>query len=94
MVPQILRANFVAAIWKRVHLPSPCLGSPVGQGWLLDDKVYRLYWYDGDQLPKNIIIYKALGQSDSTVLEDEIEDEDTTYGDHLYGADELSDDDD
>ena len=43
---------------------------------------------------KNIIIYKALGQSDSTVLEDEIEDEDTTYGDHLYGADKFSDDDD
>ena len=74
-------------------MPNPCVGSPVGQGWLMDsdDNVYRIHWYEGDQLPKDI--YSALGQV-TVGLIDENEDEIVSHGELLYGADEMFDDDD
>ena len=53
---QIQRANFVATPWKRAHMPSTCVKSPVGQGWLMDsdDNMYQMHLYEWGQLPNDI----------------------------------------
>ena len=46
---QIQRANILPTQWKRSHMPSSCVGSPVGQGWLIDsdDNMYQTHLYEG-----------------------------------------------
>ena len=56
----------------------------------MHEQQYRLNWYDDDQLPK--YIYRAL-EAEASVMEEEVEDEDVTYGKILYGADEVFEDD-
>ena len=82
------RANFVAAIWKRAHMPSPCVGSLVGQGWLMvsDNNMYQMHLYEGYQLPNDIYYYYALGQVTGGIA-DENEGEIISYIQLLYGAD-------
>ena len=54
--------------------------------------MYRIHWYNGDQLPSDI--YRALDiPTAETPIMDEEEDEDVTYGEHIFGADETYDDD-
>ena len=86
---QLKRANYVAAMWKCAHLPRPCTGSPNAHGWNLHEQQYRLNWYDGDQLPKDI--YRAL-EAEASVMEEEVEDGDVTYGIILDGAHEVFED--
>jgi hypothetical protein len=89
---QLERANYVAAMWKRAALQKPCADSPVGHGWYLDNDMYRIHWYNGDQLHSDI--YKALdiATAETPIMEEE-EDEDVTYGEDIFGADETYDDD-
>ena len=76
-------------------MPSPCVGSLVGQGWLMDsdDNVYRTHLYEGYQLPNDIYYQYALGQV-TDGLADENEGEIISYIQLLYGADQMFDDDD
>ena len=54
LLQKIKRANFVAKLWKSANQAVPIQSSPVGSGWLLEDNVYRIHWYEGDQVPRNL----------------------------------------
>ena len=86
------RANYVARMWKRADSQKPCDVGPVGHGCVLDSGTYKIQWYDGDQLPFDI--YRALDMDTQASVVEEAEDEEVTYGEDLYGADEMNDDDD
>jgi hypothetical protein len=58
---------------------------------VLDSGTYKIQWYDGDQLPSDI--YTALDQNTQTPVVDEVVSEEDTYGEDLYGADEMNNDD-
>ena len=89
---QLERANYVATMWKRAAPQKPCADSPVGHGWNLDSDMYRIHWYDGDQLPSDIYRALDIATAETPIMEEE-EDEDVTYGEHIFGADETYDDD-
>ena len=86
------RANYVSRMWKRAASQKPCDNHPDGHGWVFDSGTYKIQWYDGGQMPSDI--YRVLDQNTQTPIVDEIEDEEVTYGEDLYGADEMNDDDD
>jgi hypothetical protein len=52
LINKVVRANFVAAMWKRASSRSPVTYSPDGNGWTLINGKYQLKWYDGDQVPR------------------------------------------
>ena len=54
LLQKIKRANFVDKLWKSANQAVPIQSSPVGSGWLLEDNVYRIHWYEGDQVPRNL----------------------------------------
>ena len=78
-------------MWKCAHLPSPGLGSPDRHGWVLQEQKCRLDWFEGDQLSKYI---NRAPEAKSDLMEEQVEDDDVTYGELLYGADEAFEDED
>jgi hypothetical protein len=86
---KIKRANYVATIWKQADLKNP--GStldPEHCGWEKAEDGYKLKWYDCEQLPKEML---DILQKETTVSPPADEDEDVTYGEYLYGADDSDD---
>ena len=41
-------------MWKLANQAVTIQSSPFGNGWLLEDNVYRIHWYEGDQVPRNL----------------------------------------
>ena len=67
--------------------PVPSEMKPELNGWTLTNNSYQIMWYNGDQLPTNIL--KVLNSSS---VEDDEEDEDVVVGEMIYGSDESEDD--
>jgi len=51
---QILRANYMAYIWKNATLRNPTVQRPEGHGWILIYESYQIEWFDCDQVPRII----------------------------------------
>ena len=52
---KIKTANYVTHIWKNASKRSPCELQPEEHGWLLKEGMLKMNWFDGDQLPENIL---------------------------------------
>lgn len=55
LMNHIRRTNYVATVWKKATVPRPCEWKPEDHGWDLDDSMYKINWFDGEQLPHNIL---------------------------------------
>ena len=84
------RCHFVASVWKNAATKNPCISTPNGNGWTLSGGIYQIKWYDGDQLP--VDIYKALKSGAQPILDEEMEDEEVSHGESVYGPDEVEED--
>ena len=81
------RCHFVASVWKNAPTKNPCISTSNGNGWKLFDGIYKIKWYDGDQLP--VAIYKALKSDAQPILDEEMEDEEVSHGESVYGPGEV-----
>ena len=55
LINKIRRTNYVTTLWKKARLPRPCELKAEDHGWKLNASVYRINWFDSEQLPQNII---------------------------------------
>lgn len=62
-------------LWKNAHQqnPNPKV-DPSKCGWILQDGQYRIFWFDGDQMPKDI------AQNVSAIDEEEPSEDEDDYG--------------
>ena len=54
LMQKLKRANLVAAIYKNALLPNPSQLNPEENGWILDNDLYSINWYDGRQVPEDV----------------------------------------
>ena len=54
LINKIKRVNYVATIWKNAALPEPCVVQPEGNGWVRENGLYQIKWFDGDMVPQSI----------------------------------------
>jgi len=55
---KIQRTNYVTALWRNVHMWEPMINfdaSPQECGWQLLDGEYRICWFEGGQLPNEVV---------------------------------------
>ena len=55
LINKIHRTNYVACLWRRATLPTPCTMKAEAHGWSLENGTYKIKWYDGDQLPQSVL---------------------------------------
>ena len=78
----ILRTRFIAALWSnQMELPSP-----LDFGWEINDNMFEIKWFDGEQYPANIDIAAGDTSSDDENRDDELQ--------YESDDDESADDDD
>ncbi|XP_077862898.1 uncharacterized protein LOC144345214 [Saccoglossus kowalevskii] len=51
---KIKRANFVASMWKNANLPERCRFQPEDNGWVMQDGLYHIKWFEGEQVPQSV----------------------------------------
>lgn len=57
---QLLRAMYIANIWRNSHLKEPTTLTPEDNGWNSNNNKYDFNWFEGDSVPSSI--YKILLQ--------------------------------
>ena len=55
LINKIHRTNCVACLWRTATLPTPCTMKAEAHGWSPENGTYKIKWYDGDQLPQNVL---------------------------------------
>lgn len=49
--------NYVAMLWKNAHLQDPTAAAdPTRSGWCLQDGNYKIQWYKGEQMLKDVAL--------------------------------------
>ena len=55
LLNKIRRTNYVATLWKKARVHQPCVLKAEDHGWKLNESAYRINWFEGEQLPQNIV---------------------------------------
>ena len=76
--PHIDRSASVARLWGSAHKQQ--LKKAPDSGWDLEDGIYKIIWFRGDQLPSNLV---------SDIWIEHREDDDDKDEDHTPSLDEL-----
>ena len=87
---KVRRTNFVAAVWKGTSEPEPCSLSRTENGWILVDGSYKMKWFEGDKVPRDVW---WILDADTEALEEQMEtdtNDPLTY-ELLYGSDDYLD---
>ncbi|XP_031344700.1 uncharacterized protein LOC116171835 [Photinus pyralis] len=102
---QLLRAAYIANIWRNSHLKEPTFLTPENNGWNLIDDHYDFNWFEGDTVPASIydILLQdstntdtAEAQSNETedyISEEENDIEESDYDERSSGEEVWDDDD-
>lgn len=80
---KLKHAHYVTSVWKHALLPNPVLLNPADYGWIDADNLYSIKWFDGCELPKNV-----MDILDSDTDNSENEDDEPQYDSDIDGSDE------
>ena len=61
LLQHILRANYLAAIWRHLLVPRPNVPSPDGCGWKLEDGALRFHWMNQEPAPTELLELVSCG---------------------------------
>ena len=88
LAEKVKRTNYVTMIWKNADKANPYPEiSPTQSGWILDDGQYRILWFEGDQMPKDV------AQNVSELIDNNNNDEEDMVLQEQESDDSDSDDD-
>ena len=59
------RTNYVATPWKKARVHQACVLKAEDSGWKLNESAYRINWFEGEQLPQNIVDIQDEEDTDS-----------------------------
>lgn len=51
----LLRTSYIPNLWSHAHLRNPSGLSPTDWGWEQEDDKYRFKWFDGDEVPHQLL---------------------------------------
>ena len=88
---KIKRTNIFASIWKRATSPNLSVSDPTQNGWVEDEGMYQIRWYEGDMVPHRV--WGVLDATDKATQQTEEDDIDiaqiSNYVELIYGLDEY-----
>ena len=56
---QMLRVNYQVATWKRSHISNPDIPEPANHGWKMGSGLLRPHWFDGQEMPQQLVEISA-----------------------------------
>ena len=61
----VIRVNHQVTTWKRSHIPNPEIPNPTNHGWKISDGLLQSHWFDGNELPGQLVDIAARNKDDS-----------------------------
>lgn len=72
------RVNYQVAIWKRSLVPNPTIHNPEKHGWQLLNGLLTPHWFDGEEMPHQLVDVEARVEADSD--NEDIDESDSEIG--------------
>ena len=52
-------------MWKKSHIHNPEIPYPTNHGWEMSDGLLQSHWFDGNELPDQLVDIAARNEDDS-----------------------------
>ena len=86
LVQKLKRTYHVTKLWRNAHLQHPLArDDPIQFGWKLQDGNYKILWFEGDQMPRDIalnITELPTNMNEDVIVEES--DDDSEYDPDMY----------